>query len=147
MHKSFRRLACLAGALVIVFGFSFNAVAQPSHELAAPVVTLQNWQDSTQNERAAFLIGFMSMVDIERVWQGTPGLSPAQSTAGMWVKGLKGVSLTQLMITVNEYVKANPASMDESVLEVIGKTYVGPKLGEAEKKAASARYNAIKDTL
>lgn len=147
MQKVFRRISCLAGVLVLVFGMSFNAMAQPTYELAAPVVTLQTWQNSTDGERASFLIGFMSMVDIERVWQGTPGLTVAQSTGGMWVKGLRGVSLPQLMKSVSDYITANPGSMNESVLEVLGRIYVAPQLSEAEKKAASARYDAIKHKL
>lgn len=147
MQKVFRRVSCLTGVMVLVFGMSLSAMAQPTYDIAAPVVTLKTWQDSTENERAAFLIGFMSMVDIERAWQGEPGLSVAQSTTGMWVKGLKGVSLPQLIKSVSDYITANPGSMDESVLEVIGKIYVSPQLSKTEKKAASDRYSVIKHKL
>lgn len=147
MQKVFRRVSCLAGVMVLVFGMAFSAMAQPTYDLAAPVVTLKVWQDSTENERAAFLIGFMSMVDIERVWQGEPGLTVSQSTTGMWVKGLKGVSLPQLIKSVSDYITANPGSMNDSVLEVIGKIYVSPQLSKTEKKAASARYSTIKHKL
>ena len=35
-----------------------------------PVVTLQRWQNAEENERYAFLVGFVTMLDIEHSWQG-----------------------------------------------------------------------------
>lgn len=147
MHRVYRKLMSPVVVMVMVFGFAFTTMSQPAYSVEAPAVSLKNWKVSSEQEKLSFLIGFMTMVDIERAWQGTPPLDVSQSTTCLWLKGLTGVSLAQMIKSVDDYIETHPNALDQSVLEVIGRLYVSPKLTAAEKQAAQARYNAIKDTL
>lgn len=145
MHKMYRSFICVTALLVMVCGLSLTGLAQSGKSLlAVPVVTLENWKHSTEDERYSFLVGFMSMLDIEQAWQGYPPLPVSKSINGFWIRGLSGVSVQEIRTSLDNYITAHPDEMNRPVLEIIGRLYIGPKLTEAEKKAANARYKLIK---
>ncbi|MDL2209311.1 hypothetical protein LJC26_00695 [Desulfovibrio sp. OttesenSCG-928-O18] len=109
-----------------------------------PAVQLKHWKDSTQQERFAFLAGFVSMLELERSWQGKESLPVTQSIVGTWVRGLSGATLKNMDDAVNKYIAAHPQNLDKSVLEVLGKIYVRPKMTKDEQRLAADRYEKIK---
>lgn len=109
-----------------------------------PAVQLKHWKDSTTQERYSFLIGFVSMVEVERSWQGKQSLPITESTVGTWVRGLSGVTIKDMDEAVNKYIADNPQQLDKPVVEVLGRLYVRPKLTKGEQRLAGDRYDKIK---
>ena len=151
MRILYRFFFCLA-ALVIISGASaLPAAAKSTAKKAAdvsavyfPSVQLKHWKNSTSDERFAFLAGFVSMLEVERAWQGNDLLPIKESTVGTWVRGLSGVTLKDMDMAVNEYIATHPNDLERNVVEVLGRLYVRPKMTAGERKTAGARYDVLK---
>lgn len=122
---------------------------QPVRELetitvvSVPDVSLEHWRNTPLDERYAFLLGFISMLEMERAWQGQYPLSIEQSTVGGWTRGLSGVSLQNMNIALDRFISAHPNQLNMNVLEALGRIYVRPKLTKAEQEAGAAHYRAV----
>ena len=101
-----------------------------SQVTSAPVVTLKLWQDSSPNERYAFLIGFVSMLELEKEWQGDKPVPFKQSLVHAWVKGLDGITVKDMYMDIENHIKANPTDMNRPVIQVLWDDMVQPKMSE-----------------
>lgn len=153
MPRLRRILICTALAAAILLVVPTIVPAAPAGTagqtpaVAIPPVRLKDWQASSQGEKYAFLIGFLSMVELECAWQGKTPLPVERSTADAWVRGLSDVTLRDMANTVERYIAENPRDMDMSVVEVLGKAYVRPKLTKEERAKAGDRYAAMQKEL
>lgn len=118
---------------------------------SAPVVTLKLWQDSAPNERYAFLIGFVSMLELEKEWQGDNPVPFKQSLINTWVKGLDGITVKDMYTDIENHIKSNPDDMNRPVIQVLWNDFVQPKVSEiiasakaSEKKPAGKKSGAKK---
>lgn len=114
---------------------SYNRKQVPSIDAAqvVPLVTLRNWKESKPNERYAFLIGFVTMVEAEKEWQGRKGkkLQPFKnSLVGSWVKGFENRPLKELYDGINDYIEAHPSELHKPLAEVMWFSFVQPRLPE-----------------
>ncbi len=134
------------GVLLLSPGASGAAdtLSKAGSAVSCPSVTLQNWKDSTKQEKLAFLLGFATMLEIEKEWQGEAPLPIEQSINGSWVRGLTGQTLDQLAAALDLYVTEHPDQQDRNVVSVLGALYVRPALTPQEKERAAAHYRQIK---
>lgn len=109
-----------------------------------PVVRLEHWSNSSHNEKLSLLLGFASLLEMEKEWQGRSPLPIKQSTIGTWVRGLAGNTLGQMVESVDAYVAQHPEQMETPVFEVLGRIYVHPILTREEKAVAEKRVREIK---
>ena len=121
---------CLAAAPAPAFGAAPDGLKGSAQEASQVAVSLKTWKDSTEQERYGFLVGFMSMLELEKKWQGDKPLSLKQSLVPSWSKGLSDISLKQIHDTINEYIAANPGDMDRQVVEVMWFKFAQPKVTE-----------------
>jgi len=154
MRLSYRIALCLAATAIVVFTLPFTGTAQTSSRDAAdvsavyfPSVQLKHWQNTPSAERYAFLVGFLSMLEMERAWQGPELLPVNQSTVATWVRGLSSVTLRDMDTAVNQYIATHPNEGERSVVEVLGRIYVRPKMTRAEREMAGARYEQLRPTF
>ncbi len=99
----------------------------------APVVTLEHWRDSTPGERYAFLIGFVTMLELEKEWQGRDGrgvLPFEESLVGGWAEGLAHRPLTEIYNGLNGYLAGHPGDLERPVAEVMWFLFVRPRQTE-----------------
>lgn len=122
----------------------FEVDAPEAQSGSVPVVTLEHWRDSTPNERYAFLIGFVTMLEMEKEWQGDKPLTIGYSITASWVRGLAGKTLGDLSKALDDYIAQHPDDTESSVIGVLGRIYVSPALTPAEKEEARAHYRQIK---
>ncbi len=122
-------LIAILGLLTILM-LSAPALAEnlSSSDAKHPGVSLEAWKNSTQAEKYAFLLGLMSMVEMEKTWQGEHPLPFKQSLIPSWSAGLADLSFEQISATVDSYIVANPGNMKRQVLEVLWFQLVQPKL-------------------
>lgn len=109
-----------------------------------PAVRLKNWKDSSIQERYAFLTGFVSMLEVERVWQGKQVLPITKSTVNTWMRGLSGATIKDMDDALNKYIADNPQNLDRPVVEILGRIYVRPELTKDEQRLAGDRFEKIK---
>ena len=136
-------------AMLFFVGFYAKAYAQINGgTTSAPVVTLKLWSDSSEQEQYAFLAGFVSMIELEKEWQGQKSiLALEQSMVGSWAKGMDGMTLKTIRNSVNKYVAKNPNEMDKLVLEVLWRDLVQPKLRNAISPAEKETPNRVRDVM
>jgi hypothetical protein len=107
----------------------------------APLVTLAHWRDSTPNERYAFLIGFITMLELEKEWQGRarPGLLPMeQSLVRPWVDGFAGRPLAEIYSGLGRHLSDHPGDLERPVAEVMWFVFVQPRLDKKTRSPAAA---------
>lgn len=153
MRSAYRMMFCFAAvALVALTPLAVSAQGQGKgagsvSAIAVPAVQLKHWENSTVQERRAFLMGFVSMLEMERAWQGKTEVPITQSTVSTWCRGLTGVTIPEMDNALNEYIKDNPKASERTVIEALGRIYVRPKLSQKERGEAAKRYDVIKAHL
>lgn len=126
--------------------FAADDLALDNAAASRPHVDLKAWKASSHEEKLAFLYGITTFLQLEREWQSKQPLPINQSIVGSWVRGFEGVSLRDMVSTVDAYIARNPDMLDKSVLEILGRTYIRPKLTEAERRDAARRVYEILKT-
>ena len=151
MRTAYRIMFCLAAAALITLTAPAASMAQKAAPVQGtvaspplPVITLDIWKNSTDQERRAFLMGLVSMLEMENAWQGKNPLPIEQSIVPTWVRGLSGVTIPDMDNALNDYLVKNPKAGDRSVLMVLGRLYVRPKLTHDERDSAAKRYDVLK---
>ena len=129
-------------AVAVVLGATFAVPAGSFAEEAAgerivnsdvsinPAVTLQRWQNAAENERYSFLIGFVSMLDIERSWQGDHPRPYKESLIDCWYQGLKGMTYKELYTVIENYIATHPGDLELPLPQVIWFEVVQPKVAD-----------------
>ncbi|MCP5159922.1 MAG: hypothetical protein H6974_07690 [Gammaproteobacteria bacterium] len=113
--------------------------AEPATPLARvkPVKELpfpggKEWPTATEREKIAYLLGILNMAMIEYQFTGP---NPKHRTAvEKLVESLDGLSLHQIMETVDAYYQANPDQQQRPIFEVIWFEMVEPKLAASKTK-------------
>lgn len=148
MRIPYRIMLCCAAALLAFSPLSAQAAADVRGDTVSsaptlPVVQLKHWKNSSTPERHAFLMGFVSMAQMEYAWQGKNALPVEQSTAATWMRGLAGVTIPQMDAALNSYIDKYPNAMDRTVIETLGRIYVRPKLTDKERGSAAKRVEVL----
>lgn len=107
-------------------------------------ISLNDWQNSSSQERRAFLAGFVNMLQMEAAWQGENALSISESTVSTWMRGLSGVTIPEMETALDNYIVKRQGKLDRSVVEALGRMYVKPKLSKDERAASEKRLEALK---
>ncbi|MCA1945022.1 MAG: hypothetical protein LDL30_07030 [Desulfovibrio sp.] len=120
------KLACAAAALVCLWaGLAIAAQVTPCD---MPVVTGEHWSNATAQEKLAFLAGMATIIELEQEVQGdTPG--ECKTLIQSWIKGIGDRRLEDLRARLDQWYAANPDKRSDSVVEVLWREFVAPKLG------------------
>lgn len=95
-----------------------------------PTVTLERWQNANEDERYSFLVGFMTMLDIEHSWQGDHPRPYKESLIGCWYQGLKGMTYKEVYTAIQDYIAAHPGDLELPLPQVIWFELVQPKVAD-----------------
>lgn len=121
-----------------------------SSEFAVPLVTLKHWKDSNPGERYSFLIGFLTMLELEKEWQskdGRPVLPFDQSLIGAWARGLENRPLTEIYNDLNRYAANNPGDLGRPAAEVMWFLFAQPRLSAQKPTGADDSYSVQSEPL
>lgn len=108
------------------------AASQPAQTEASAKPDLsfpagEKWSNATEREKMAYLLGIRDMASAE--YQLT-GPNPKHRTlVNKWVESLDGMTLRQIMETVDAYYKANPDKQQQTIFEVVWFQLVEPRAG------------------
>jgi hypothetical protein len=91
----------------------------------------ENWSRATEREKMAYLLGVRDMAAAEYQLAGP---KPKHRTlVKKWVESLDGMTLRQIMETVDTYYKANPDKQQQTIFEVVWFQMVEPKVSNPAK--------------
>lgn len=110
-----------------------------------PAVTVSHWRKTAEREKQAFLLGFISMLDLEKEWQGGQLLPMKDSLIGNWSRGLNGLTISQIAQGIDEYIAANPGQPDKPVLEVMWFKFVQPTVKETLGPEVKAKGRQLRN--
>ena len=145
MKKVIRSVAFVAlMGIMLVPALSFADGELASGSIKKTGLTLEHWKNSSRAEQRAFLLGYLMAQKGAFEWQGEKKLPVNRSLAGPWVRGLDGMSFTQICDNLDAYIEQNPNNLDEHVLVVLGRMYVRPNLTPAELKEITIQYNKVR---
>ena len=117
-----KSLRFLLGWLTLALLVAVPALAA---DYEVPVVTGENWTQSTPRERKAFLIGAATIIELEQEVQGaTP---PPKTTIGVWCKGLSAFNFEEMAAAIDAWYAANPDKLARPVVEVMWYELAKPK--------------------
>ena len=109
---------------------SSASIAVPA-QAGVPLVTMDHWKNSTPGERYAFLIGFVTMLELEKEWQGRDGqgiLSFEESLVPSWVEGFAHRPLAEIYDGLNRHVTDYPDELERPAAEVMWFDFIEPRL-------------------
>lgn len=101
-------LVCTAGAL--------SASAYD-----VPMATGNDWVNSTEKEKGAFLLGMATIIEIEQEVQGLEPEFAEHTLIDTWAKGLSSFTLTELRQRIDEYYTNHSDELGRPVIDVMWK--------------------------
>ena len=124
MHRAYSwRTALLASC-----GFAVAMWAGLARAADLPVVTGEQWTQSTEAVKKAYLVGVANTIMVEVAYEGTNPPSDAQSIAPRFAKGMKGQTLDGVREALDRWYQANPDKLQRPVIETIWFELVLPGL-------------------
>jgi hypothetical protein len=143
-----KHLATILLTLGLSAGLTTWAVAQtagtgaqtPAVEAAQkelPFPDGENWPAATEREKLAYLLGIMNLALVEYQLHG-PDPKYRTTTTNL-VKATDGMTLRQIMETVDTFYQSNPELQRRPVIEVIWFELVEPRIGAKSSKPAASK--------
>ena len=114
------------------------AASQPAQTEASAkkeewlIPTGERWSNATDTERGAYVLGILNMAMVE--YQLTGPKPKHRTTVPHLIKALDGMTLPQIVETIDAYYKANPDKQQQPIIEVIWFQMVAPKASLAKAK-------------
>lgn len=113
------------------------ATSQPAQPAASAkaewrIPTGERWSKATDTEKGAYVLGILNMAMVE--YQLTGPNPKHRTTIPHLIKALDGMTLPQIVETVDAYYKANPDKQQQPIIEVIWFQMVAPKTNPAKIK-------------
>lgn len=81
-----------------------------------PIVTGEQWMQSSDEAKKAYLVGVANMLEIERAYYAG-GPSDRQDLAPRFAKGMQGQTLDSVRLWLDRYYGANPSRIQHPVIE------------------------------
>lgn len=82
-----------------------------------PIVTGQQWINSSEGEKKAYLVGISNLLDIERAYAGNA--ANRNDIAQRFGKGMQGQTLDGVRQGLDNYYSANPTMIQHPVIETL----------------------------
>jgi hypothetical protein len=91
-----------------------------------PIVTGQQWMQSSDEAKKAYLVGISNLLDIERAYAGN--MANNNDIAQRFGKGMQGQTLDSVRTGLDRYYAANPTMIQHPVIETLWFQMVVPGL-------------------
>ncbi|HOB61437.1 MAG TPA: hypothetical protein PKI41_04875 [Candidatus Competibacteraceae bacterium] len=96
------------------------------------VPTGEHWTKASDTEKAAYILGLLNLAMIEYQLSGP---NPKhRTTVPKLISALNGMTVPQVVETIDAYYKANPDLQQTPIVEVLWFQIVVPKVGPAKIK-------------
>ena len=128
----------LAGwAVAQTTGTGAQTAAEEAAQKELPFPDGEKWPTATEREKLAYLLGIMNLALVEYQLHG-PDPKYRTTTTNL-VKATDGMTLRQIMETVDTFYQSNTELQRRPVIEVIWFELVEPKIGAKSSKPAASK--------
>lgn len=93
-----------------------------------PIVTGEQWTQSTTQVKKGYLVGMANVMQVEMAFGAGNLPSDAQSFVPRFARGMKDQTLDSVMVTVDGWYAKNPGRLQRPVIEIIWFEMVVPGL-------------------
>lgn len=119
MHNSRYLRTLLIGAALIVMPLTLNAFR---------LADGNDWKNSTDSERNAYLVGISNMISVGNAYDSKKVPGEDKTFMRQAYLGLQGTTIPEAVKRVDAWYRANPDRLDVPVLSVLWIDIVKPKL-------------------
>jgi hypothetical protein len=103
-------------------------LAGPVRAEEVPIVTGEQWTQSTPQVKKVYLVGMANVIQVETAYSAGNPPADAQSFVPRFARGLKGQTLDSVMAAVDGWYAKNPGRLQRPVIETIWFEMVVPGL-------------------
>ncbi|MGJ7508854.1 hypothetical protein [Variovorax sp. GT1P44] len=93
--------------------------AAPVRAAEVQMVTGEQWTQSNEAVKKAYLVGLANMVQVQTAYHGANPPADAQSFIPRLSKGMQGETLDSVRVKVDNWYAANPTKLKRPVLDII----------------------------
>ena len=104
---------------VAVTCMAFAMAAAPVRAAEVQMITGEQWTQSSEAVKKAYLIGLANMVQVQTAYHGTNPPTDAQSFIPRLAKGMQGQTLDSVRQNLDRWYAANPTKLKRPVLDII----------------------------
>ena len=93
--------------------------AAPVRAAEVQMITGEQWTQSNEAVKKAYLIGLANMIQVQTAYQGANPPTDAQSFIPRLAKGMQGQTLDGVRENLDRWYAANPTKLKRPVLDII----------------------------
>jgi hypothetical protein len=82
-----------------------------------PIVTGEQWMQSSEEAKKAYLVGVANVLEIERAYYTVTPSADRQDIAPRFAKGMQGQTLDSVRLWLDRYYGTNPSRIQHPVIE------------------------------
>jgi len=117
--KVFDLTAYVLGAALILSVCGGVQAQSSAEDPDAPIATGEHWTTAKPNAKLAYLLGIVNVIEIEQALQVDMQITDEASLVPVMVRGLKDMTLNQIVEVVDRWYADNPDQLTRPVLETI----------------------------
>ena len=110
-----------ATALAVALALALGTVASAQGK-DAPFATGEQWVNASRSGKLGYLLGIANVLEVEQALQVDNPPAENASMVPVMIRGLEGMTLTQVMEALDRWYAANPNELKQPVLHTIGLT-------------------------
>ena len=104
---------------VAVTCMALAMAAAPVRAAEVQMITGEQWTQSSEAVKKAYLIGLANMIQVQTAYQGANPPTDAQSFIPRLAKGMQGQTLDGVRENQDRWYAANPTRLKRPVLDII----------------------------
>lgn len=104
---------------VAVTCMALAMAAAPVRAAEVQMITGEQWTQSSEAVKKAYLIGLANMIQVQTAYQGANPPTDAQSFIPRLAKGMQGQTLDGVRENLDRWYAANPTKLKRPVLDII----------------------------
>jgi len=93
--------------------------AAPVRAAEVQMITGEQWTQSSEAVKKAYLVGLANMIQVQTAYQGANPPTDAQSFIPRLAKGMQGQTLDGVRENLDRWYAANPTRLKRPVLDII----------------------------
>jgi len=104
---------------VAVTCMALAMAAAPVRAAEVQMITGEQWTQSSEAVKKAYLVGLANMIQVQTAYQGANPPTDAQSFIPRLAKGMQGQTLDGVRENLDRWYAANPTKLKRPVLDII----------------------------
>jgi len=113
------KLQLRTAVAVTCMALAMAMAAAPVRAAEVQMITGEQWTQSSEAVKKAYLIGLANMIQVQTAYQGANPPTDAQSFIPRLAKGMQGQTLDGVRENLDRWYAANPTKLKRPVLDII----------------------------